>query len=85
MRALRNRRLSDELVPLPDVIRNAPVRLSGRSTDDQVQSALVELRSIGFALLRLGVVARPDLAWRCTRLGEAVESALEETFGKAME
>jgi len=82
MRALRNRRLSAEMTPLPDVVRDAPVALAGRSTDEQIQRALIEARAIGFAFQRLGAVARPELAWRCTKLGEAIQTALNDTFGR---
>lgn len=85
MRALRNRRMADEFTPLPEVVRDAPVRLEGRSVDEQVQRALMEARAVSFALLRLGAVARPELAWRCTRVGQAIQKSLESTFGRMMQ
>lgn len=74
--------MSDQLVPLSDVVRDAPVTVLGRSTDEQVQHGLVEARAVAFAFLRLGATARPELAWRCTRLGQAIEQALDDTFGR---
>lgn len=87
MRALRLRRVALDVgepavpEPLEGVVRNAAVSLAGRSTDEQVQRALLEARSVTFALQRLGQVARPDLAWRCARAGEAFETALRDSFG----
>lgn len=81
-RAFRQRHATDELLPLPDVIRDAPVSVAGRSTDLQVQQAVVETRTLAFTLLRLGIEARPELAWRCTRMGEAIQQALEDHFGR---
>lgn len=87
MRALRLRRIAEHVweattpEPLADVVRNATVTVAGKSTDEQVQRALLEARSVTFALQRLGQVARPDLAWRCARAGEAFEAALKDSFG----
>ena len=52
--------------------------------DDQIANALIEIRAAAFALLRLGPIARPELGWRCTKLGEAILAALERSFGKGI-
>lgn len=83
-RALRQRQLAMELTPLPDVIKNAPVATSTAGTDHQVQRAILELRSIGFAMQRLGRVARPELAYRCQRVGDQVIQSLRDNFGEGI-
>lgn len=82
MRALRLRRATDQLVPLPDIIRNAKVIVPSAPIDDQVQRAVTEARTIAFTLLRLSRHARPEFAWRCQRVGEQLVQALEESFGE---
>lgn len=82
MRALRNRRLSDELTPLPDIIRDAPVIVVTGNIEDQVHRAVIEARALGFAFSRLGRQARPELAWRCARLGELLIQGIEDNFGE---
>lgn len=53
-------------------------------TDEQVQRAILELRACAFALLRLGAESRPELAWRCTILGQSIISNLKDTFGEEL-
>ena len=48
--------------------------------DDQVARAIFEARGIGSAFLRLGREARPQLAWRCEKIGEAITEALHAYF-----
>lgn len=50
--------------------------------DEQIARAILEARTIGFAFTRLGTKARPELAWRCTKVGEAIIDALGESFGR---
>ena len=83
-RALRQRQLAMELTPLPDVIKHAPVHVSTAGTEQQVHRAILELRSIGYAMQRLGRVARPELAHRCARVGDQVIAALRENFGEGI-
>lgn len=83
-RALRQRQLAAEFTPLPDVIRNAPVPVSTAGTDQQVQRAILELRTIGFAMQRLGITARPELAHRCQRVGDQVIQSLRDNFGEGI-
>lgn len=80
MRALRQRRATAELTALPDVLPLQPVTPTAASVDDQVARSLLEARATGFALQRLGTQARPELAWRCTKLGDAIVAALHDTF-----
>jgi hypothetical protein len=78
-RAERRRRA--DAVELPTLVPAEP-SMSARPVDAQVERALLEARAVGFALMRLGSQARPELAWRCTKLGEAIIAALGSTFGK---
>jgi hypothetical protein len=48
--------------------------------DEQVAVAILEARSVAGALLRLGREARPQLAWRCEGVGEAISEALRRHF-----
>lgn len=61
-------------VDVPIVIPPAP------TPDDQVARALLEAQVIGYTFGRLGVEARPSLAWRCARLSAAILAALADTF-----
>ena len=80
MRALRSRRATAVLEGLPDALVAMPVGVNSGTIDDQVARALMELRATGFAMQRLGTQARPELAWRCTKLGDVVIAALADTF-----
>lgn len=79
-RAERRRRAA--AVELPARAMAAPVGPPNTPVDDQVERALMEARSIGFAFTRLGGLARPEIAWRCTKLGHAITDAIGEHFGK---
>ena len=77
------RRRKAEAVVLPDMVQGAPT-VEGVNPDEQVRRALLEARAIGFAFLRLGSQARPELRWRCTKVGQAIVDAIGESFGKEM-
>lgn len=81
-RAERRRRAVQELEPWTEVVHAAAAPVAPTPTDDQVARAVLETRAVGFALLRLGSQARPELAWRCTKLGEQIVAALNDTFGE---
>lgn len=83
-RALRQRQLAIEFTPLPDVIKNAPVHVSTAGTDAQVQRAVLELKSLGYAMQRLGQVARPEFAYRCQRVGDQIIQSLRDNFGEGI-
>ena len=51
------------------------------STDEQVARAFLEAKALAGVFARLGVDARPALAWRCTHVAEALTSAINETLG----
>jgi hypothetical protein len=51
------------------------------STDEQVARAFLEAKSLAGVFARLGVDARPGLAWRCALVAEALTAAIEETLG----
>ena len=51
------------------------------STDEQVARAFLEAKSLASVFARLGVDARPALAWRCAHVAEALAAAIEETLG----
>jgi hypothetical protein len=62
-------------VPLPD--------LSGppaSDTDEQAVLTLLEIRTLASVCLRLGVEARPKLAWRFCRLGKGIAALLDDLF-----
>jgi len=48
--------------------------------DDAVAGAIVEARTLAGTFSNLGRRARPQLAWRCTKTGEAIHSALDDYF-----
>ena len=77
-RAERRRRSEVEYLPADVPIE--PVRLSAVATDVQIERALIEARAVAFALLRLGAEARPELGWRCTRLGTAIVDGMAANF-----
>jgi hypothetical protein len=77
---MRHRKASAQLEALADLLPPPPVMPSAASLDDQVARSLLEARAVGFALQRLGVQARPELAWRCTQLGNAIVAAIKTTF-----
>lgn len=68
-----------ELTPLAEQ-STASVRVAGVRADEQVARSVLEARAVGFAFTRLGVQARPELAWRCEKLGTAILSALADVF-----
>jgi hypothetical protein len=82
MRAHRQRRATEELVQLPDLPNTPPIKINSGSVDEQIARGLLEVRMIGFAFQRLGTQARPDLAWRCTKLGDAIIHVLKEAFAE---
>ena len=57
-----------------------PVGVTSGTIEDQVARSLLEARTIGFAFQRLGVQARPELAWRCSKLGDAITQAIADAF-----
>jgi len=52
------------------------------SADEQVARAYVEAKSLASVFARLGCEARPSLAWRCTRVSQALTTAIHETLGE---
>jgi hypothetical protein len=65
-------------LPREPVISIPSTKIAG--TDEQVAQAILEARMITGALLRLGTVARPQLAWRCAKAGGELRGALEKYF-----
>lgn len=57
------------------------VPVQQRPVDEQVHRALLEARAVAFAFIRLGGVARPELAWRCEVFGRFMVDKLADTFG----
>jgi len=68
--------------PFGGPVKVAPMPVSTAPADGQVSRAVLEARTVAFALIRLGTVARPEIAWRCTKAGQAMVAALEDSFGK---
>ena len=52
------------------------------SVDEEVARAFVEAKSLAGVFARLGSQARPQIAWRCTRVAQALSAAINETLGK---
>mgnify|MGYP007112156791 CR=1 FL=1 len=52
------------------------------SADEQVARAYVEAKSLASVFARLGAEARPSLAWRCTRVSQALTTVIHETLGE---
>jgi hypothetical protein len=52
---------------------------------EQVVRPILEARGLHGAFRRLSVEAQPKLPWRCSRVGKAIHTALDEFFGKDME
>jgi len=46
-----------------------------------VARAFLEAKSLAGVFARLGVDARPGLAWRCAHVAEALTAAIDETLG----
>lgn len=63
------------------VVSVGPIVVDSRPVQEQVARGILEARSVGFAFQRLGFIARADLAWRCTRLGDAIVQAIADSFG----
>lgn len=66
-----------------DQVRPEPIETPRGSHEAQISQAILEARATGFAFERLGHEARPDLAWRCARVGQAILKALKDNFGEA--
>ena len=49
--------------------------------DDAVARAVIEARTLACAFTSLNRCARPQLAWRCQKMGEAIHAALDDYFG----
>jgi hypothetical protein len=49
--------------------------------EQQVARAYLEAKSLADVFARLGVDARPALAWRCAHVAEALTAAVNETLG----
>lgn len=79
MRASR-RRHAPGFEPFPDQAPPVEVKIVEEKLDDQIARSILEARTIGFALQRLGNLARPELAWRCTKLGTLIITELAELF-----
>ena len=63
-------------MPLPD-LSGPPVP----DTGEQAVRTLLEMRTLAGICLRLGIEARPQLAWRFSHLGSGVSALLNELFG----
>lgn len=78
------RRRRDEIVwePLDDA-GVEPAAIAAQPPprpDDAVAGAIIEARTIASTLTHLGRHARPQLAWRCAKAGEAMHAALDDYF-----
>jgi len=57
-------------------------RAPSASSDEQVARAFLEAKTLAGVFARLGVDARPALAWRCTHVAQALHRAIIETLGE---
>jgi hypothetical protein len=62
----------------PAVAAHVPEPTPTPNPDDAVAAAIVEARVLAGAFRNLGRRARPQLAWRCTKTGEAIHTALDD-------
>ncbi len=80
--AARRRRvnvLKAEIVPRRDRAHAEP---SPRAhPDQQVAVAVLEATRVSGAFLRLASEARPQLSWRCEKVGAGLRSLLADNFG----
>ncbi len=79
----RRRRLAvlrADLVPRGDRARG--VEPPHAHPDQQVAVAVLEASRIAGAMLRLATEARPQLAWRCEKVGLGLRSLLSDHFGE---
>jgi len=72
--------LEREGAPLEPVVHAHPAPVA--ATDEQVARAFLEAKTLAGTFTRLGSDARPALAWRCTRVAQALTSVIHETLGK---
>ena len=61
---------------VPFVIEPTPTP----NPDEAVAVAVLEARTLAGTFHNLGRRARPQFAWRCTKTGEAIHSALDDYF-----
>lgn len=61
-------------------LRPEPVQVNNGHTDEQVARAIMTARAAAYSLQRLGNEARPELSWRCTKLGDVIAAGLSEFF-----
>lgn len=80
MRASRRRRSVNVLESYPGAVPPVSVVIVSQKLEDQIAQAILQTRSVGFALQRLGAEASPSLGWRCTKLGNHIIDGLLETF-----
>ena len=67
--------------PLDDAVaEHVPEPTPSGDPDEAVAVAVLEARTLAGAFRDLGRRARPQLAWRCTKTGEAIHSALDDYF-----
>ena len=78
--ALRQRRAAEAAAPLQPLGTERGHVPSAAHPDDQVAAAVLEARGVANAFLRLGLEARPQLAWRCEGVGGAMAEALRRFF-----
>jgi len=79
--AYRARRNEIVWEPLdPAVAEHVPEPTPTPNPDEAVAGAVLEARTLAGTFHNLGRRARPQFAWRCTKTGEAIHSALDDYF-----
>ena len=67
--------------PLDDAVAgHVPEPTPTPRPDDAVPGAIVEARTLAGTFTNLGRRARPQVAWRCIKTGEAIHTALDDYF-----
>jgi len=51
--------------------------------DSRVEHAVLQAKALSFELNRLGQIARPEFAWRCSKLAESINAGLRRYFKEA--
>lgn len=64
----------------PVAAEHVPEPTPTPNPDESVAVAVLEARTIAGTFTHLGRRARPQLAWRCTKTGEAFHAALDDYF-----
>lgn len=74
---------ADETAARESVVEREPAAGTSSPKDDEVAHAILEAKVLAGTLFRLGREARPQFAWRCAEIAEALAAALESVLGES--